>query len=133
MNKCSRPLFFPYYSREQEIKELLALVKTLQLQKDRQLVNGAEFAICMHLIVCRTKRGLPALPLEFPRYLFPQLEGQLWSNGTAALAREDLNSEKHPFDLVASMGSAFAASTTIPEKLMNSTALHELTHAQVKL
>lgn len=57
----------------------MLLVQTLSLHADaRARVHRCEFALAMHLIVCRTKRGLAKLPLEFPTELFPQLQVASW-------------------------------------------------------
>lgn len=112
----------------------MTLVKTLQLETDRAVVTRGEFAIAMHLIVCRTKRGLAKLPLHFPRYLFPQLLAPSWGrlgSGDLVSATEP-SSADHPFDLVKSMGSAFVASRVHPEKLLGSTSLDALMRGQVR-
>jgi hypothetical protein len=121
--------------RPQEIRELVPLVKTLQLTPDRAVITRGEFALAMHLIVCRTKRGLSALPLHFPRYLFPQLQDPSWGRLVPddPLHVSEQSSDKHPFDLAKSMGSAFAVSRTHPEKLLGSTSLEMLTRGQVSI
>lgn len=111
----------------------MPLVKTLQLAPDRAIITRGEFALAMHLIVCRTKRGLSALPLHFPRYLFPQLRDPSWGclGPKDPLHVSKQSSLEHPFDLVKSMGSAFAVSCTNPAKLLGSTSLEMLARGQV--
>ncbi|KAJ0398987.1 hypothetical protein P43SY_003592 [Pythium insidiosum] len=56
-----------------DIHRLVELIRSLHLQPDASLFNETEFVLGMHLIVCRTKRGLDDLPAVFPTHLFPSL------------------------------------------------------------
>lgn len=108
----------------------MALVKSLQLEPDPSAISRSEFAISMHLIVCRTKRGLSKLPLQFPNYLFPQLSTPSWTRPTNTDTRLDSH-DRHPFNLIESMGSAFVAARVHPEKMIAVPDLIELSKRQV--
>lgn len=98
-------------------------VQTLQLQPDAALIHRHEFSLVMHLIVCRTKRELRSLPLEFPKYLFPQLSQSSWIPGHA----NSMQQPESSFDL----DDGFTASLRPPEKLFGVPALTDLLEYQV--
>ncbi|KAL4093686.1 hypothetical protein PRIC1_011118 [Phytophthora ramorum] len=59
---------------EQQVQELYARLKALQLLRDPNRMNETEFVMGMHFIVCLTKRNLVQIPPIFPSYLFPTLD-----------------------------------------------------------
>ncbi|KAL0585170.1 hypothetical protein ABG067_005066 [Albugo candida] len=58
---------------QQELLEIMYLVKSAFLEVSLENVSKEEFCIDMHLIACRSKRGLRKLPLDFPFALFTLL------------------------------------------------------------
>lgn len=106
-------------------------VQTLQLQPDAALVHRHEFALVMHLIVCRTKRELRSLPLEFPKYLFPQLSQPSWLPGKTNTMQQPAAATawENSFDLA----DGFTASLRPPEKLLSVPALTDLLEHQVSI
>ncbi|ETI42758.1 hypothetical protein F442_12097 [Phytophthora nicotianae P10297] len=59
---------------EEQVQELYARLKELQLLRDHDHMNETEFVMGMHFIVCMTKRNLVKIPPKFPNYLFPTLD-----------------------------------------------------------
>lgn len=57
----------------EQVDALYASIKTVGVTPDAAFINETQFIMAMHLIVCRTKRGLAQLPSAFPSYLFPTL------------------------------------------------------------
>jgi hypothetical protein len=110
------------------------LVQSLALHGDTATrVNRCEFAIAMHLIVCRTKRGLAKLPLEFPTYLFPQLSVRSWRpvqrlNVFASPTQSSTNVQAFLHDHVFTASYMMPAATS---KLASSSSTAEILQKQV--